>query len=147
MQEQNSILYFLSGTLLHPLPPPPKLAEEKTTRFRGNSRILRRKVFSGTRLSAKETFVKIFASIARILKILLIAWLVVIPCSMFFGLERERFLQLSCYVFTNEWTFFSFFFFFYKNLKGMKNAIKRTNEILKRVVIVMFEEWKLRFFF
>lgn len=28
----------------------------------------------------------------------------------------------------------------------MKNAIKRTNEILKRVVIVMFEEWKLRFF-
>lgn len=107
------------------LPLPPKLAEEKTIRFRGNSRILRRKVFSRTRLSAKETFVEIFA---RILKILLIArrLLFLVPC--FSGWNES--VSSNCLV-----TFLrmngSLFFFFCKNLNGMKNVIKKQTKYWK----------------
>lgn len=81
----------------------------------------------------ERNLVEIFVSIARILKILLIACrlLFLVPCFSGWN-ERADFLQLSCYVFTNEWTSFAslFFFFLYfcKNLNERDKIYKRNIE-------------------
>lgn len=121
------------------LPLPSKLGEERGTRFRGNSRISRRKVFSGTGdcrgkkpcgnlCKYREDSEDSFNSLP-----------VVIPCSLFFRLERESGFPPIVLLRFYEWMDVvrkSFFFFFCIFVKIWMNAIKYTNEILRRIVVL-----------